>query len=139
MDKHLGNAPVYPFNKMSGKLYKVAGKYVLASLGAETIVKDPRDGVCYEITETLEHIDGENENNNSNSNSNGNGNSFTVKEGIIETTIAWNYELDIDMDLDMSGPNVEHDVKDIPDVGLEHAFVMDKRREFMRMLDTSRI
>jgi len=121
MDKHMGNALVYPFNTTKGKLYKVGAKYVLASLGAETIVDNPRDGVCYEITETQEHIDGSKKD----TNSSGNGNSFTVHEGIIETTIAWNYELDIDMDLDMSGPNVVHDVKDIPDVGLEHAYVKD--------------
>ena len=121
MDKHLGNAPVYPFNTTKGKLFKVDAKYVLAGLGAETIVDNPRDGVCYEITETAEHIDGEKKDTNSSSN----GNTFTVTEGIIETTIAWNYELDIDMDLDMSGPNVHHDVKDIPDAGLEHAYVKD--------------
>jgi len=119
MDKVIGNALVYPFNKTKGKLYKVAGKYVLASLGAQTIVENPRDGICYEVKETGEYIDGESKD----SNNSGNGNSFTVTEGVIETTIAWNYELDIDMDLDMSGPNVHHDVKDIPDAGLEHAYV----------------
>ncbi len=45
------------------------------------------------------------------------------KSGVIETTLSWNYGSDINMDLDMQGPNVHHDIKDVEGVAREHAYV----------------
>jgi hypothetical protein len=115
MDKYMKDIPVYPFDTENGKIYKIGEKYVMASCGGKTVVENPEDGVCYKIEETEETIEGKD--------ANSSAEPFTIHQGVVETTLGWNYGLDIDMDLEMTGPNVHKDVEDIPDVGLEHAYV----------------
>jgi hypothetical protein len=115
MDKYMKDIPVYPFDTENGKIYKIGEKYVMASCGGETVVENPEDGVCYKIEETEETIEGKDANSSTEP--------FIIHQGVVETTLGWNYGLDIDMDLEMTGPNVHKDVEDIPDVGLEHAYV----------------
>jgi len=115
MDKHMKDTPVYPFDTENGKIYKIGEKHVMASCGGETVVDNPEDGICYKIEETGEIINGKDTNSSTKP--------FTIHQGVVETTLGWNYDLDIDMDLEMTGPNVHKDVEDIPDVGLEHAYV----------------
>ncbi|MEA3419095.1 MAG: calcium-binding protein [Campylobacterota bacterium] len=118
MDENMKDNLVYPFNTGEGKLYQIEGKYVIASFGGETIVEKPEENICYKIKETEETIAGKDKNSTTEP--------FIIQNGVIETTLGWNYERDIDMDLYMNGPNVKQDVKDIPNVGLEHAYVKNR-------------
>ena len=114
MDSRLKSL-VYPFNTSNGKIYQINGKYVLGGFGGETITNNPADGICYKLEETNEIIEGTKLIREP----------FTIENGVIETTLGWNYENDIDMDLYMMGPRniVQKDVEDIPNVGIEHSYV----------------
>ena len=46
-----------------------------------------------------------------------------TQDGAIETTLSWTYACDINMDLSLVGNNVIQDIKDIENLGLEHAYV----------------
>ncbi len=90
MDKDVKDFSVYPFNTTSGKLFQLDGKYVLANIEGTGILVNPKEGVCYELTDTDEKIHGNTENNN-----------LEIKSGVIEATLSWNYGSDINMNLDM--------------------------------------
>jgi len=45
------------------------------------------------------------------------------EDGVIEVTLSWSCASQINMDLDFRGDNVIQDVKDVPNYGLEHAYV----------------
>lgn len=126
MNKHMANEKVKDFREeKKGKIYRAdAGghsQYVRAldgdrsKDGVFTIDEIDEEEACYVLRDDasaeLGKIEGKNLK------------PVITQTGAIETTLSWDHECDIDMNLTLEGMGVLQDIKDIEGLGLEHAYV----------------
>ena len=107
-----------------GKIYPVEGKYVRAKCGGEKIEEIEENDACLALLDIedgrLGTITGAQK-----------AKSIQTRQGVIDMTLNWDHECDIDMDLYMSGSQYAiQDVKDIPNYGKEHIYIPTRYQIF---------